>query len=84
MPVEDSELTFDILQVLQVYKLLKSTVDGFSGLYTGKDLSLIEYLFKLHEVPQDLQAVYLGYIMLIDEDNIAYYAKKKANKTNGK
>ena len=84
MPVEESELTFDILQVLQIYRLLRSNMDGFSGIYTGKDLSLLDYLFKLQEVPRDLQQIYLEYILIIDEDNIAYYASKKATKADGK
>ena len=84
MPVEESELTYDILQVLQIYRLLRSNMDGFSGTYTGKDLSLVDYLFKLLEVPKDLQHIYLEYIIIIDEDNIAYYASKsKAKAANG-
>ena len=57
-------------------------MDGFSGVYTGKDFSMLDYLFKLQEIPQDLQAIYLEYLLIVDEDNIAYYANKRA--ANGK
>jgi len=84
MPVDETELTFDLLRVLQVYRLLKSTMDSFSGVYTGKDLSLLDYLFNLYEVPKDLQLIYLEYIIIIDEDNISYYASKSNKKAKVK
>lgn len=71
----------DIIQALSIYNLLKDTFSGTTGLYTGKDYTNIEYLFKLFKVPKDLRLIYYKYINLADMDTVSYYSSKTATET---
>lgn len=71
----------DVTKALGIYNLLKDTFSGTTGLYTGKEYGNLEYLFKLHNIPEDLRLIYYKYIHLADLDTIQYYSKKAAIKT---
>ena len=81
-PVDESELTDDLITVFNIYRHLASKFDSMSGVYTGKDFGNLEHLFSMHEIPKGLQLIYMEYLTILDEDNVTYYANKKSK--NGK
>lgn len=83
IPIGEEELTEDCIEILTLYRNLPSKVDSFSGTYVGKDFTLLEFLFRMYKVPEDLQTLYFEYLNIIDSDNVEYYLKKKKAE-NGK
>lgn len=88
IPIEFHDLPLDIQTVLDVYSLLPNEWNPETGFYLGKNLNLLPYLFKLHDIDDEKHS--LNIIIIADQINkdiinTKQEAKlKKAAKKNGK
>ena len=66
IPVELEDLPLEVQQALDIYHKLYDKWDSMAGRYEGKDLSILEYVFKLWEIPDGEKKTYFTLIKLID------------------
>lgn len=64
MPVDISELPLEVQLAFLLLSELSDRWDGSTGLYLGKDWSIVEYLFKMHEIDSPKEV--FGFMKLIE------------------
>ena len=64
IPIEPGDLSFEIQQALLVFSVLPDRVEGFAGLWLGKEFSGIGDIFDFYEI-EDRREVFelLTYII---------------------
>ncbi len=80
IPISLSDLPYLVQQSLQVYSLLPSDFDSNSGLYLGKNLTILPFLFDLYDVEDKKQS--LDVIIIADQINKEIVNKKNIIKIN--
>lgn len=84
LPCEREDLTYDSQLVFNIYDKLPAKWEGFSGQYLGKDLLLLDTLFK-HYKFEDYEKNYAWDIIPIIDSYVAEdIAKKIKAKTKSK
>ena len=88
IPYSREDLLLDTQQVFELYDILPSRWEGFSGQYLGKELQLLPTLFETFKVDKPLQLYCWKIIPIIDSivaEDIARQikAKSKEVKTSG-
>ena len=58
MPLDTSDFPEEVQVAFFIYSFLSDRWDGMSGSYLGKDWSIIDYLFDLHEVENKKEILY--------------------------
>lgn len=84
VPVDYSDFDHKAQLVFKIFKLLPDKVDPMSGSYLGKDFSIVEYLFKVHEVDFDQQRDYLDYLIHLSDLVARHVNDKKPKQPKGK
>lgn len=88
IPVEFQDFPFEVQLALEIYSLLPTMWDTEHGFYLGRRLEIMPYLFRLHNVEDEKEALCI--ILIADEINKEIINKKqaaelkKASKKNGK
>ena len=83
MPCERSDLTYETQVVFDLYDILPSKWEGFSGHYLGKDLLLLPTLFKEFKTEKHIRKYAWKIIPFIDVLVAEDVAKKIKSKTKG-
>jgi len=81
IPVEIDDLPDDAISALTVFQTLPDIVDGFSGLFHGKDLSSIDDILTLMAIP-DKYHTFLFLRTIIDIHKQRSLTKLLASKEN--
>lgn len=88
IPYSRDDLLFDTQQVFELYDILPSKWEGFSGHYMGKELLLLPVLFETYKIEKPLQLYCWKLIPIVDNiiaEDVAKQikAKSKEVKTSG-
>lgn len=81
IPIERSDLTYETQLIFNLYDKLPAKWEGFSGMYLGKDLSLLIPLFKQYKLIKAEIAYAWDIIPIIDSfvsEDVARKVKSKA------
>ena len=57
MPLEPQDFPYEVQVAFFIYDLLPDNWEGMNGVFLGKDLTTIEYMFDLYEV-EDRKTVF--------------------------
>jgi len=81
IPYERGDLTYDTQLIFNLYDKLPAKWEGFSGQYLGKDLTLLDSLFKIYKLEK--YEIYYAWdiIPIIDSIVAEDIAKKIKSKT---
>ena len=77
MPLDTSDFPYDVQVAFFIFGFLEDVWDGMSGTYLGKNWNNLEYLFKVFEVEEPRNTLY---IIKLWENIIVEYRSKKAEK----
>tara|TARA_R110000796_G_scaffold21335_2_gene62839 strand:+ start:370 stop:669 length:300 start_codon:yes stop_codon:yes gene_type:complete len=77
MPLDTSDFPYDVQVAFFIFGFLEDVWDGMSGTYLGKNWNNLEYLFKVFEVEEPRNILY---IIKLWENIIVEYRSKKAEK----
>lgn len=66
IPLDVADFPLEVVQAWQCYSRLPSSIDSFSGTYLGKDLRMVESVFRLLGIPQEDHLMYYDLIIMID------------------
>jgi len=80
IPVEREDLFYETQVVFELYDILPSKWEGFSGQYMGKDLLLLPIIFKEFKTPKSIRRYAWKIIPIIDNyvaEDIAKQMKRK-------
>jgi len=77
MPLDTSDFPYDVQVAFFIFGFLEDVWDGMSGTYLGKNWNNLEYLFKVFEVEEPRNILY---IIKLWENIIVDYRSKKAEK----
>ena len=83
MPIEREDLTLETQEVFNIFDYLPARWDSFSGMYLGKDLSILPIICEQFEVPKYIQKYCWLVIPIIDNviaEDIAQKIKRKTQK----
>jgi len=80
IPIGLEDLPHLVQKSLQIYSLLPSGFDSNSGIYTGKILTLIPFLFDIYNIEDKKQT--LDIIIIADQINKEIVNKKNVIKIN--
>lgn len=67
IPVEFDDLITEVQECVVIYNSLRDSWEFVGGNYLGKDLSYIEAVFKMYQVPPDMYRWYLEIVLEIDK-----------------
>ena len=78
MPLEPSDFPVEVQMAFFMHSLLSDVWEGSTGSYMGKDFSILEYLFKLHDIDNPRAIFY--FIKIYDNIIIEYIGQKNKDK----
>lgn len=81
VPVDYSDFSDEVRTCLDMWHLLPSNIDSFSGNYYGKHLTNAKDMMDLFEVPNVDRRFYYVLLHKINEMQIDRYQKKKSKST---
>jgi len=87
LPLDRSDLSSESQLVFSIYDMLPTRWEGFSGLYLGKDLSMLSMLFKEFELDKAQKKYCLFLIPIIDSvvgEEVSKKQKAEAKKAESK
>jgi len=77
IPIDFDDLTFQSQDALIVFQYLRDEWDHMNGIYLGKDLSNIKFIFELLDIAKDNWLVIIQLLNYIVEIRIKKINKKK-------
>ena len=77
IPIELDDMPLILQQAFLVYRMLQDNWEGFNGLYLGKNLNGLEYIFKYTEIDPSDEKLILQFIKLIDGIRSSEITKKR-------
>ena len=83
IPIEREDLFEETQIVFDLYDILSSKWEGFSGQYMGKDLMLLPILFKEFKIPKYIRKYAWMIIPVIDSIVAEDISNKIKSKTKG-
>lgn len=66
IPVEFEDLVQELQEVMVIYNHLQDCWDYMGGNYIGKNFSYIDTVFRIFEVPKNLEKFYFEYLLKVD------------------
>lgn len=63
------ELPYEAQEALRIFYVLPNKIDGMAG-YTGKDLSALETIFSIYEVPVDSRKTIFNIVLFFINNSI--------------
>lgn len=66
IPIEVDDLPSQVQICLEIYSNLYDKWDSMVGRYEGKDLSILDVVFNLWEVPREERKIYFIILRIID------------------
>ncbi len=66
IPVELEDLPAEVQTALEIYSILQDQVDSIAGKYEGKNLSNIQQIFDIWEIPKVEHKLMLNLLLIID------------------
>ena len=75
IPIEPGDLSFEIQQALLVFSVLPDRVEGFAGLWLGKEFSGIGDIFDFYEIDDRRQVFEL--LTYIINYHVKHFEKQK-------
>lgn len=79
IPIEPGDLSFEIQQALLVFSVLPDKVEGFAGLWLGKEFSGIGDIFDFYEIDDRRQVFEL--LTYIISYHVKHFEKQKELKS---
>jgi hypothetical protein len=77
VPVEFEDFPAEVQQAFEIYQVLQDVWEGMSGTYMGKNMSGIDDLLNIYQVPQDEKRFILELIALIDSERMKQLSEKR-------
>jgi len=77
IPVEFDDFPVEVQTSFELYQVLQDVWEGMSGTYMGKNMSGIDDLFNIYQVPQDEKRFILELIALIDSERMKQLSDKR-------
>lgn len=67
IPVEYTDFSVELQQILQIYNLLQDQWEGFNGIYIGKNITGIQEILDIFEIPIEDRLLTVQTIKLLDK-----------------
>jgi len=77
IPVEFDDFPVEVQTSFELYQVLQDVWEGMSGTYMGKNMSGIDDLFNIYQVPQDEKRFILELIAIIDSERVKQLSEKR-------
>jgi hypothetical protein len=77
IPIEFEDFPAEIQQSFELYQVLQDVWEGMSGTYMGKNMSGIDDLLNIYQIPQDEKRFILELIALIDSERMKQMSEKR-------
>ena len=77
IPVEFDDFPPEVQNAFELYQVLQDVWEGMSGTYMGKNMSGVDDLFNIYQVPQDEKRFVLELIALIDSERMSQLSAKR-------
>ena len=77
VPVEFDDFPPEVQSAFELYQVLQDVWEGMSGTYMGKNMSGINDLFTIYQIPHDEKRFILELIALIDSERTKTLSEKR-------
>lgn len=76
-PLEFDDFPVEVQNAFELYQVLQDVWEGMSGTYMGKNMSGVDDLFNIYQVPQEEKRFVLELIALIDSERMKTLSEKR-------